>query len=74
MAEARAVSNTVFRRAGSDEEEAERAGRIRQNVNQQRSALRQRINQADEKFHTRSLPQEERNAHPSGIRWETRWS
>ena len=57
LAEARAVSNTVFHEL--DQMKKQKEGQDWQNVNQQRSALRQRINQADEKFHTRSLPQEE---------------
>ena len=58
MAEARAVSNTVFHELDQMKKK-QKEGQDWQNVNQQRSALRQRINQADEKFHTRSLPQEE---------------
>ena len=30
--------------------------------------------EADEKFHTRSLPQEEETPPPVRHRWETRWS
>ena len=58
LAEARAVSNTVFHELDQMKKK-QKEGQDWQNVNQQRSALRQRINQADEKFHTRSLPQEE---------------
>ena len=58
LAEARAVSNTVFHELDQMKKK-KKEGQDWQNVNQQRSALRQRINQADEKFHTRSLPQEE---------------
>ena len=56
LAEARAVSNTVFHELDQMKKK-QKEGQDWQNVNQQRSALRQRINQADEKFHTRSLPQ-----------------
>ena len=59
LAEARAVSNTVFHELDQMKKKKQKEGQDWQNVNQQRSALRQRINQADEKFHTRSLPQEE---------------
>ena len=58
LAEARAVSNTVFHELDQMKKK-QKEGQDWQNVNQQRSALRQRINQADEKFHARSLPQEE---------------
>ena len=58
LAEARAVSNTVFHELDQMKKK-QKERQDWQNVNQQRSALRQRINQADEKFHTRSLPQEE---------------
>ena len=58
LAEARAVSTTVFHELDQMKKK-QKEGQDWQNVNQQRSALRQRINQADEKFHTRSLPQEE---------------
>ncbi len=58
LAEARAVSNTVFHELDQMKKK-QKEGQDWQNVNQQRSALRQRINQADENFHTRSLPQEE---------------
>ena len=58
LAEARAVSNTVFHELDQMKKK-QKEGQDWQNVNQQRSALRQHINQADEKFHTRSLPQEE---------------
>ena len=58
LAEARVVSNTVFHELDQMKKK-QKEGQDWQNVNQQRSALRQRINQADEKFHTRSLPQEE---------------
>ena len=58
LAEARAVSNTVFHELDQMKKK-QKEGQDWQNVNQQRSALRPRINQADEKFHTRSLPQEE---------------
>ena len=58
LAEARAVSNTVFHELDQMKKK-QKEGQDWQNVNQQRRALRQRINQADEKFHTRSLPQEE---------------
>ena len=58
LAEARAVSNTVFHELDQMKKK-QKEGQDWQNVNQQRSALRQRINQADETFHTRSLPQEE---------------
>ena len=58
LAEARAVSNTVFHELDQMKKK-QKEGQDWQNVNQQRSALRQRINQADKKFHTRSLPQEE---------------
>ena len=58
LAEARAVSNTVFHELDQMKKK-QKEGQDWQNVNQQRSAMRQRINQADEKFHTRSLPQEE---------------
>ena len=58
LAEARAVSNTVFHELDQMKKK-QKEGQDWQNVNQQRSTLRQRINQADEKFHTRSLPQEE---------------
>ena len=57
LAEARAVSNTVFHELDQMKKK-QKEGQDWQNVNQQRSALRQRINQADEKFHARSLPQE----------------
>ena len=58
LAEARAVSNTVFHELDQMKKK-QKEGQDWQNVNQQRSALRRRINQADEKFHARSLPQEE---------------
>lgn len=58
LAEARAVSNTVFHELDQMKKK-QREGQDAQNANQQRSALRHKINQADEKFQTRSLPEEE---------------
>ena len=58
LAEARAVSNTVFHELDQMKKK-QKEGQDVQNANQQRSALRHKINQADEKFHARSLPEEE---------------
>jgi DNA mismatch repair protein MutS2 len=54
LAEARSVSNAVFHELDRMKKQQRRQEQDWQNVNQQRSALRHRINEADEKFSARS--------------------
>ena len=67
LAEARAVSNTVFHEL-DEMKKRQRKEQDWQSVNQQRSALRHRINEADEKFSTRSqVPEEEPETPPAKV-------
>ena len=60
LAEARSVSNSVFHELDRMKKQQRRQEQDWQNVNQQRSALRHRINEADEKFSARTgFPEEE---------------
>ena len=65
LAEARAVSNSVFHELDQMKKRQQKE-QDWQNVNQQRSALRHRINEADEKFNARSqVPEEEPETRPA---------
>ena len=67
LAEVRAVSNTVFHEL-DEMKKRQRKEQDWQSVNQQRSALRHRINEADEKFSTRSqVPEEEPETPPAKV-------
>ena len=67
LAEARAVSNTVFHELDQMKKRQQKE-QDWQSVNQQRSALRHRINEADEKFNTRSqVPEEEPETPPAKV-------
>lgn len=67
LAEVRAVSNTVFHEL-DEMKKRQRKEQDWQSVNQQRSALRHRINEADEKFSTRSqVPEEESETPPAKV-------
>ena len=67
LAEARAVSNTVFHELDQMKKRQQKE-QDWQSVNQQRSALRHRINEADEKFSTRSqVPEEEPETPPAKV-------
>ncbi len=67
LAEARAVSNTVFHELDQMKKRQQKE-QDWQSVNQQRSALRHRINEADEKFNTRSqVPEEEPKTPPAKV-------
>lgn len=64
LAEARAVSNSVFHELDQMRKQQQKE-QDWQSVNQQRSAMRHRINEADEKFNTRSSgPEEEEETRP----------